>query len=56
MTISYKLWKGPFETTAKVVIKTDGTLKTSIPFDENNTDYQEYLAWVAEGNTAEAAD
>ena len=27
-----------------------------IPFDEDNTDYQEYLAWVADGNTAEAAD
>ena len=27
-----------------------------IPFDEANTDYQEYLAWGAEGNTAEAAD
>ena len=27
-----------------------------IPFDEANTDYQEYLAWVEKGNTAEAAD
>ena len=27
-----------------------------IPFDEANTDYQAYLLWVSEGNTAEAAD
>ena len=27
-----------------------------IPIAEDNTDYQDYLAWVAEGNTAEAAD
>ena len=28
----------------------------SIPFDPANTDYQEYLEWVAAGNTADAAD
>ena len=35
-----------------IVIKSDGS-SWGIPFDPANSDYQQYLAWVAEGNTPE---
>jgi len=40
------------ETPEVIIRKTDGA---QIPFDPDNTDYQEYLEW-AKTNTAEAAD
>ena len=29
--------------------------QAQIPFDNYNTDYQDYLAWVAAGNTPDAS-
>jgi hypothetical protein len=30
--------------------------EATIPFDPDNTDYQAYLAWCAEGNVADPAE
>ena len=56
----YKLSKN-FAGEVNGVIKDLGTVGTSkhilhIPSVEDSTDYQEYLKWVEEGNTADPAD
>jgi len=44
------------ETISGVKKQLESNVESFIPLDEENTQYQEYLTWVAEGNTAEAAD
>jgi hypothetical protein len=52
----YKLTKNLYTNTVNGVKKNDGDYVISIPFAPDNTEYQKYLAWVAEGNTPEPAD
>ena len=51
--MTYKLVNDPLRGTPMQVVRSDGW---TIPLNLDNTDYQEYLKWVAEGNTPEPAD
>ena len=53
MTIQYKLQKNPKGEVNAITIVGQAI---SIPLDPANTDYQEYLKWVAEGGVPEPAD
>ena len=50
----YKLVNGLGTSTLSCIKDTENN--AIIPLDPMNTDYAEYLAWVAAGNTADAAD
>ena len=58
MAIKYKLYSdGPLGMKNPSIQKTDDNGKIfSIPNSPGNTDYQEYLKWVADGNTPDPAD
>jgi len=52
--IQYKLIKNYLNESINTVYKIDSNI--FIPFDEANPSYQEYLKWLAEGNTPLPAD
>ena len=52
---TYKLLKS-LNGEIKTIAKTQGNVYTTFKMDDSNVDYQEYLKWVAKGNTPEPAD
>ena len=54
---TYKLYNSKISGELTSVIKNpDATVRRCIPLNPDNTDYQEYLAWLAEGNEPLPAD
>ena len=51
-----KLVKNEFNNTVDQVYLTIDNVVYLVPFDPDNIDYQEYLAWVAAGNVPDPAD
>ena len=53
--MNYFIWKHerPVGSQESIMAITDDGFTLSIPPNEANSDYQAYLAWVSDGNTAE---
>lgn len=54
MTYIYEIVRDEFNDYC--IRATNGSHVLLIPLDEDNTDYQTYLAWVAEGNEPEVVE
>lgn len=52
VVLAYHIYRGE-EDRIRSIVRIEENSQTSFPMDENNKDYQRYLAWVAEGNTPE---
>ena len=54
-SVKLQSYMGRTDNTCLIVTKTDGRVMY-VPQSDDNSDYQEYLAWLAEGNEPLPAD
>lgn len=56
MITSAKYWKNITDTEATSIKAVINGVTCLVPMDNENTDYQNILQWVADGNTIQEAD